>query len=93
MTPGAEHHVSEGLNTQLTAMMTAASLLLTWMLTWPDWLVMSTPAGASRDREEVVLSRLREWPAGERTALVARLSLSVNVRCLRGICDLVISLD
>ena len=41
-------------------MMTAATLLLTWMLTWPDWLVMSTPAGASRDREEVVLSRLRE---------------------------------
>ena len=30
---------------------------------------------ASRAREEVVLSRLREWPAGERTALVARLSL------------------
>ena len=74
-------------------MMTAASLLLTWMLTWPDWLVMSTPAGASRDREEVVLSRLREWPAGERTALVARLSLSVNVRCLSVICDLEISLD
>ena len=59
MTPGTEHHVSEGLKIQLL-MMTAASLLLTWMLTWPDWLVMSTPAGASRDSEDVVLSRLRE---------------------------------
>ena len=61
MTSGSENHVSEGLkNTPLKLVVTAASLLLTWMLTWPDWLVMSTPAGASRDSEDVVLSRLRE---------------------------------
>ena len=36
---------------------------------------MSTPAGASRDMLEVELSRVREWPAGDLTALVARQSL------------------
>ena len=38
----------------------------------PDWLFMATPAGASSDRVEVGDSRAREWPAGERIALVAR---------------------
>ena len=33
---------------------------------------MATPAGASIDRVEVGDSRAREWPAGERIALVAR---------------------
>ena len=57
---------------------------LTWMLTWPDWLRMSTPAGASSDMEEVVLSRTREWPAGDRTAFVARLSLGNMMRMVAG---------
>ena len=38
----------------------------------PDWLLMATPAGASRDRVAVGDSTAREWPAGERIALVAR---------------------
>ena len=36
---------------------------------------MSTPAGARRDMLEVELSRVRECPAGDLTALVARQSL------------------
>ena len=38
-------------------------------------LEMSTPAGARRDMLEVELSRVRECPAGDLTALVARQSL------------------
>ena len=36
---------------------------------------MSTPAGARRAMLAVELSSVREWPAGDRTALVASESL------------------
>ena len=44
--------------------------------------MMSTPAGASSDMEEVVLSRLSEWPAGDRTAFVPRDSLDGDMNLL-----------
>ena len=88
--PRAEHEVAvrlRGLCTVLycTALHCTALyciVLCTWRWTWPDWLMMSTPAGASSDMEEVVLSRLREWPAGDRTAFVPRDSLDGDVNLL-----------
>ena len=46
--------------------------LLAAMVTPPARLVISTPAGASRDRVEVADSRDKEEPAGDLTDLVAR---------------------
>ena len=58
----------------LTALSPSSSPL-TLMWTCPETLEMSTPAGARRARLAVELSRLREWPAGDLTAFVARESL------------------
>ena len=61
--------------TWLRCELTLRALHITLIWTWPETLEMSTPAGARRAMLEVELSRVREWPAGDLTAFVARESL------------------
>lgn len=76
VTPRSKHNITIGLKMFHHLNCHAFNFdFLTWICTCPDWLRTSTPAGARRLILAVVLSKLKECPAGDRTALVARDSL------------------